>query len=120
MHPFKILTLAALAIWPLQAVAKEAKCLMVVEGKVHIDGPCKFKYPLDVETLEREPRTTNSGESASVPRVFTQTTLESPGVISGYFGSGYALHAHDHLGTLLRQKDDRACWANDTAKLCVW
>lgn len=100
----------AAAIVALPALARPAKCLIEVEGKAYVDGPCDFR-PLSGGGGSFQ----ITGESG---KHFAYVYVEGDGKASAHWnGILGESRAHDPLGTLAR---DGACWSNATAKLCAW
>jgi hypothetical protein len=92
------------------------KCLMQVDGKTYINGPCRFARVSDsddgsfgIESL------TPKRPGKSWP---WQVTVGPDG---GYWNNdeGHpALHQHDNFGGPMRRQG--ACWVNARAKVCAW
>lgn len=86
---------------------KAARCELVVAGKTHGEGDCRF-YP-------------DPGGSFQVhfpSGIFADVRVEGAGKAIGYWtGPLPASHAHDDLGRLTR---DGACWVNDNVRVCAW
>jgi hypothetical protein len=90
-------------------VARDAQCLLVVEGQEVIRGPCSFT-PLDTEGSF-----TVAGPDG---KYFAYVLVTQPDRADGHWnGEPFAGHAHTPLGRLVR-KD--ACWFNKTAMVCAW
>ncbi len=102
-----LLPLLLLAAAP--AVARPAICLVEIDSRTVIDGPCTFE-PLDdsgsFEVLSP------SGDW------FVYVTVVEPGLADGHWnGEPGATHAHAPLGRLARND---ACWSNERATVCAW
>lgn len=106
-----VLAVSLLVLSPWTVLAQDgrpAQCLLVVEGREHIRGECRF-IPLgggDFEILGLN------------GKAFAYVYLTGEGRADGYWNGGnHAGHAHDPLGPLRR---DDACWINDRASVCAW
>lgn len=91
------------------AWASPGRCLLVVEGKTYLNGPC----PVEV----------GRGGSVTVgggPRApfFAVVNPAGNGLGKGYWNEERgATHAHTDLGDLRRND---ACWSNERAIVCAW
>lgn len=94
--------LASASAW-----AAPGKCLLVVDGKTYLNGPC----PVDI----------GPGGSATIGgggRYFSVVNPTGEGVAKGYWNEEPgARHAHSDLGDLRR---NGACWTNERAVVCAW
>ncbi|MGO4738651.1 hypothetical protein AB4099_19035 [Bosea sp. 2KB_26] len=91
------------------AMAAPGRCLLVVDGKTYLNGPC----PVDVS--KDGGFSIGTGPKASY---FAYVTIDRPGVAKGYWNEERgASHAHTDLGELRRND---ACWTNDKAIVCAW
>ena len=100
----------AIEIMALPAQARPAKCLLQVEGKTYIDGPCNFE-----PSRKGDGSFQITGESGKhFAYVYVEGDRTAAAHWNGILGEN---RAHDPLGTLTR---DGACWSNATAKLCAW
>ena len=109
---FHILILVALmlvaAIQPVSAM--RGRCTLQVDGKSYINGPC------DIDMQQ--------GGSFQISPVIKRGTYfatvqidKDAGNAMGFWnGVNAESHAHDELGTLVRQG---ACWVNSRAKVCA-
>lgn len=111
--PFRRILVAALVagIMPVQAQTGDGRpaiCVLEVEGRHVIDGPCRF-IPFDKE---------GSFEIITPDRAwFAYVIVSSKGVAQGYWnGEPESRHAQNPLGTLRRTGP---CWENDTARVCA-
>jgi hypothetical protein len=99
----------AFSAWAEDGAARQAQCLLIVQGTELIRGPCTFA------PLGTDGSFTATGLNG---RFFAYVLVDSPGQATGYWnGKAYATHAHEPLGTLTR---DDACWVNDIASVCAW
>lgn len=97
--------LAALAA-PGMAQARQAECLMIVNGRALIDGRCEF----------------DSGSDGSFrmesSRFIGHVMVDRPGVGSGMWTAKPEVRdAYRQTGALRR---NGACWENNTATYCAW
>lgn len=91
------------------AGGRPANCTLIVKSEIIFNGTCDF-YPVS-----------NDG-SFQIARgnVFADVSMDEPGVALGsWTGRNGGSHAHDPLGTLIRDFRDPACWANDNARVCA-
>jgi len=90
------------------APPQKARCLLHVDGRQIVNGPCTFT-PID-----------DSGSFQilqSAPRYFAYVIVDG-NMAHGYWnGTPKADHAHDPLGDL---KKRGACWSNQRACVCAW
>jgi hypothetical protein len=85
--------------------ASAATCLLEVNGKAYIDGPCEFS-------------SWEGGDFQILAGDYFAYVYPSHDPANGYWnGTPEATHAHDALGELRR---DGACWVNETAKVCAY
>lgn len=85
--------------------AYAATCLLEVDGKAYIDGPCEFS-------------SWEGGDFQILAGDYFAYVYPSDAPAYGYWnGTPGATHAHDPLGELRR---DGACWVNETAKVCAY
>jgi hypothetical protein len=103
------LALVCIALPALAQSGRPADCLLFIDGREYIRGPCTFS-PIDTD---------GSFQIMSLNgRTFAQVLISRPGFGDGYWNGGeYGNHAHDPLGPLRR---DEACWSNDRASVCAW
>lgn len=91
------------------AQATPANCILTVEGRTYIDGPCDF-----------DGLSTNDGSfkiMANDGLYFAYLNVEGEGVGRAYWNEEPgANHAHTPLGELRREG---ACWLNETTRLCA-
>ncbi len=119
----KILVIAALAVVaaaPAFAGEKTAKCLLQVDGVRYIDGTCEFSSDADgsfnIGSMKKAE--TSIGP---VSEYYAMINVYAPGVASGSWnGEPYASHAHNNFGELRRSVSDRACWENQSVRVCAW
>jgi hypothetical protein len=101
---FAVAMMASGAAW-----AVPGRCLLVVDGKTYLNGPCK------VET-----RSGGNFQVLSSGRLtyFANVSLTGDNEANGFWNEEMgANHAHTPLGSLRRND---ACWANDKAIVCAW
>lgn len=107
-----VAAVAALApCLPAHAAEVDGTCLLEVEGKRYIDGPCKIDLEGDGSFIATSYR---GGAIAYFAYVLLDGGDEATGYWNGDIG---ASHAHSPLGTLRRAG---ACWQNAGAKVCAW
>lgn len=119
----KILVIAALAVVaaaPAFAEEKTAKCLLQVDGVKYLDGRCEFSADADgsfsIGSLKKA-----DTRIGPIPEYYAMVNIDAPGVASGAWnGEPYASHAHNNFGELRRSERHRACWENQTARVCAW
>ncbi|WP_394155766.1 hypothetical protein [Loktanella salsilacus] len=100
---------AALLIGASPAFAKDATCELVLYGRTIMNGPCDFS-----------PNGRDGSFVVTDQNGYFAYALKDGDEMKGYWnGYAKASHAHDDLGNLRRGRD-RACWENDTARLCAW
>ena len=106
------LALGAASLASSFACAKNADCLLEVDGKKYIDGVCRMT-PSDHGSFQLG----TFGPSGD-PQYFAVVNLDGPGRAEGYWneerGAG---HAHTPLGALAPAG---ACWTNAHARVCAW
>ena len=91
------------------AMAAPGRCLLVVEGKTYLNGPC----PIDVQ-----PDGSFSVGTGPKPSFFAYVIVDEPGVATGSWNEDRgSTHAHTDLGKLRRND---ACWTNEKAIVCAW
>ena len=108
-------TLAAaslLVAFPGVATALTGRCVLEVDQKSYLDGPCNIEMSRDGSF------SIGAGEQ-SRSEFFAYVHLAPAAVgATGYWnGPEAASHAHDSLGALSR---DGACWVNSRARICAW
>lgn len=105
-----ILATFAAVIVAFPAQARPAKCLLEVEGRTYIDGPCDF-----ASLRSGDGSFLITGASGKhFAYVYVEDGEKASAHWNGILGEN---RAHDPLGTLTR---DGACWANSRVKLCAW
>lgn len=86
---------------------KAARCELVVNGKTHGEGDCRFYPGRDGSFQIHFPN-----------GIFADVSVEGAGRAMGFWtGPLPASHAHDRLGPLIR---DDACWVSETIRVCAW
>ncbi len=91
------------------ASAAPGKCLLVVDGKTYLNGPCPIDLSKDGSfSIGTGPRAT----------YFAYVNVDRPGFATGSWNEERgASHAHSDLGRLRRND---ACWVNERAIVCAW
>lgn len=93
------------------ALAFQGKCLIQVDGKDYLKGPC------EVEMLDKDGSFTVGASDTAPSDYFAYVVVTSPGVADGSWNRDpKSTHAHSPLGELKRQG---ACWVNHKAKVCA-
>jgi len=109
-------TAAILTVAVSQATAFQGRCLLEVNSKKYINGPCdivvfdkdgSFMIGTDEKRGYFAYVNLDDSPKAGAPQTADGFWNEEPGVT----------RADSRLGTLTR---DGACWSNQTAKVCVW
>lgn len=91
------------------AVAAPGRCLLIVDGKTYLNGPCP------IEVSKGGSFTIGAGPSLDY---FAIVTMTDQGYAKGFWNEERgASHAHTDLGDLWRND---ACWTNDKAIVCAW
>ena len=91
------------------AWAAPGKCLLVVDGKTYLHGPC----PVEVE--RNGSFSIGTGPRASY---FAYVNVDDGSRAKGYWNETRgASHAHSDLGDLNR---NGPCWSNARAIICGW
>ncbi|WP_322095208.1 hypothetical protein [Paraburkholderia bannensis] len=104
-----LLALAVVAA-PASAYAKTGRCVLQVNQKTYLDGPCEVKL--------EEHGTFSIGAGGNHPaKYFAYVLMDDDGAHGYWNEEPGATHAHSDLGILKR---DGACWVNDTAKVCAY
>jgi hypothetical protein len=105
-----ILIACAVITAPALAFAKTGRCLLEVNRKAYLDGPCEVKI--------EKGGTFTIGVSDKHPlKYFAYVLMDDDGAHGYWNEEPGATHAHSELGILKR---DGACWVNDTARVCAW
>jgi hypothetical protein len=113
MNP-KVFALTAFALVLVAPAAhadplRSGQCYLSVDGKVALDGACKYSIEKDGSIGFQTP---GRGD------LFGMLDLNGGGTAKGYWNEGAGSHAHSPLGGALTRRG--GCWSNDAAKLCVW
>jgi hypothetical protein len=120
--------------FPYAPVAPDnAKCLLSVNGRSRIDGPCLYtpegggSFEFDDNKgrafcYHRENDCSMAETIVTRDGYFGMLDVGSPGIADAHWNAGQGLHAQDDLGMLHRTG---ACWtsvprARPRVKLCVW
>ena len=106
----KGLILVAL-LWSGAAHAVTGQCVLVVDGKTYLNGPCPM-------TLEKGGDFTIGSDGKTMSKHFAMVSIDkASGTGDGWWnGPEGGGHAHDKLGLLTRKG---ACWTNERAKVCA-
>lgn len=110
-----LLTAAILAAFPIMAAAdtgeRPARCRLIVEEKIYIDGDCVFR-----------PHSSDGGFSiiSEGAEYFAYVNKTPDGMFGTWNEEPFAARAHTNLGILERDAQDRACWRNEKAEVCAW
>ena len=106
----------AAALLALNTAASEAftgECLLEVDGKTYIDGPCNIEMDQDGSF--------SIGAGGTQPsKYFARATRykDSPRFAGGVWnGVEAASEAHDRLGDM---SGGGGCWVNERASICAW
>ncbi|MSP03140.1 MAG: hypothetical protein EXR07_19145 [Acetobacteraceae bacterium] len=105
----RIIAILALTTWAGSANAFTGKCVLQVDGKTYLNGPCPI-------TLEKGGDFTVGADGTKSAKFFATVLIDKEaGTADGWWnGTEGGGHAHDKLGTLTRQG---ACWVNERAKV---
>ena len=109
----RLVTTAAVLLLPISAAqAFVGNCLLEVDGRTYLDGPCEIGMGRDGSF------TIGIGNPRSDYFAYVNLDSDAPRVAKGYWNSrAENTHAHDDLGHLSRHG---GCWVNDRAKVCAW
>jgi len=101
----------ALTCWTAAAGAFTGRCVLQVEGKTYLNGPCPI-------VLDKGGDFSIGVDEKTPSKFFAMVSLsDRPGVADGFWnGPDAEGHAHYPLGTLTRQG---ACWVNGNTKVCA-
>ena len=93
------------------ALALNGTCVIQVDGKTYLNGPCPI-------TLEKGGDFVAGSDGTKAAKYFAYVSInKETGKADGFWnGPDGASHAHDPLGELTRQG---ACWVNQRAKVCA-
>ncbi|WP_321813935.1 MULTISPECIES: hypothetical protein [unclassified Paraburkholderia] len=105
-----ILLACAFIAAPASAYAKTGRCLLEVNNKTYLDGPCEVK-------IEKGGTFTIGVSDKHPSKYFAYVLMDDDGAHGYWNEEPGATHAHSELGLLRR---DGACWVNDTARVCAW
>lgn len=103
----------ALAMVAFSAQAKDAKCLLEVDGKTWISGKCEFTS-IGMGAGDGSFIITGKNDH------FAYANQDGKVMRGSWNGELKASHAHEELGMLKRDPRDKACWVNDRARICAW
>lgn len=96
---------------PVLAQAKTGRCVLQVNKKTFLDGPCEIKI-----SDKQGSFSIGAGESHR-SKYFAYVNMDEDGAHGYWNETPDASHAHAELGILKR---DGACWTNDTARVCAY
>ncbi len=103
----------AVVLGPVAAQADErvsGECLISVGGRTYLDGPCRI-------TLYPGGGFQAGGRGRGAYFATVDIDSASGGATSFWNGVDAESHAHDPLGTVVRQG---GCWVNSNARVCAW
>ena len=107
-----VTTAAAFLVSATAVQAFMGDCLLEVDRRIYLDGPCDIGMNRDGSF------TIGVGNRRSDYFAYVDLDPDAPGVARGYWnGAAESTHAHDDLGHLSRHG---GCWINDKAKVCAW
>jgi hypothetical protein len=108
-----LLRLCAFAVIfaPALAEAKAGRCVLQVEQKTYLDGPCPIKINDDQGSF------TIGVSETHRSKYFAYVSVESDGAHGYWNETPDSSHAHTSLGILKRHG---ACWTNETARVCAY
>ena len=119
----RLLTTIAAALLSLPLVAeslaqgsgKVATCRVESEGKVQVNGPCKFTPEGNAGSFTLENRDSHKALFGSI--LMVTVSVISPGVaeVRGLTRQGI----NSRWGEARRSNEDRACWAGSDFKICA-
>jgi hypothetical protein len=101
----------ALALAAGPALAKPGRCLVEIEGRRFVDGPCRVERNPDGGVHLR-----GDGPEPYTIRLGPEYAERAPAFWSGRYGRGE--HTREPLGTVARTGP--TCLANARAKFCFW
>lgn len=102
---------AAMMMIAASAHAKDARCLLKVDGKTWISGTCDFQ---DLGMGDGSFMITGKNDH------FAYANWDGERMRGSWNGPQKASRAHEELGPMSRDKRDKACWINDNARICAW
>ncbi len=107
----RLLLAAAFLLAAHTAHAFTGKCVLQVDGKTYLNGPCPM-------SVEKGGDFTIGTDGTKAGKYFAMVSIDkAAGTADGWWsGPDGGTHAHDPLGTLTRQG---ACWVNERAKVCA-
>ena len=103
----------AVVLGPVAAQADErvsGECLISVGGRTYLDGPCRI-------TLYPGGGFQAGGRGRGAYFATVDIDSASGGATSFWNGVDAESHAHDPLGTVVRQG---GCWVNSNERVCAW
>ncbi len=112
---------------PLPEGFKWGRCLLEVDGKTYISGPCAYYRSVTGDFEIHGPNQIWSGIDYPKPEIFSherstdyfaQVSLDGGKTAYGVWNRDKrATHAHTDLGRLERKG---ACWINRKVRVCAW
>jgi hypothetical protein len=97
---------------PSVAAALTGRCVLEVDRKSYLDGPCNIEMGPDGSF------SIGAGEQSRSEFFAYVNLAPAAAKATGYWnGPEAASHAHDSLGALSR---NGACWVNSRARVCAW
>jgi hypothetical protein len=114
---FKVLAAASLLATTGVASAFTGKCLIEVESKIYLDGPC------NIEVSQDGSFSVGAGENSRSDYFAYVHLGPAKGKASAYWnGERNEGSASVPLGDLERDLEDSACWRNHAARtrICAW
>lgn len=90
--------------------AKTGRCLLEVNKKTYLDGPCEV-------SIEKGGSFTIGVSDKHPSKYFAYVLMDDDGAHGYWNEEPGATHAHSDLGVLKR---DGACWVNDAARVCAY
>jgi hypothetical protein len=103
---------------PAKAAPRRADCLIVVDGKTYVNGPCQYDpFDTDGSFTLGDYVITHRGVDAAHTRgrgTFVQIDASNG---TATWNEGGAYHAQAELGAVHKAG---ACWVGARAKVCAW
>jgi hypothetical protein len=92
------------------ALAKTGQCLIEVNGKTYLKGPCEI-------SMDGGHGSFSVGAGAHRSKYFAYVNLDEGRAEGFWNGVEAETHAQESLGPLVR---DGACWKNRSARICAY
>ena len=106
-----LLLLIACGAVPNLAEAKTGRCILEVNGRSYLQGPCEI-------TIQDKQGSFSIGAGPTHrAKYFAYVNMDDDGAHGYWNETPDASHAHADLGMLKR---DGACWKNSTARVCAF